>query len=211
MDTWTQSPHHDPLRLDGVYVHETGIVPLDKEPSPGAATIPMADGGTIYQCPLHDLEGQKPPIVTAYRWPLQVQADTEEGYYLLLGLSRRGAAVELIDFDFEVESFTAGLSTTSFTLPRTPASAAWASFPTADYPTRAFVDGVEQTVVATAPGAGEVQIVGTAITTPALSPGAILTIRYVPAYSVVVSPPARRLARFNDLSLVFDLVEVLSP
>lgn len=211
MDTWVRRPYGRALRLDGQDVVEAGIVPLTKEPSPGAAVLQMADGGTLYQCPLHDLAGQKPQIVSAYRWPLALQADTEAGWYLLHSVSKRGRSVELIDFDYEVESFLAGVSLTTFALPRPTAESAWASFPVADYPTQAYVNGVAQTVVATAPSAGEVQIVGRAVTTPTLSAGDVLEVHYVAAYQAVLGPLPRSLSRFNDASVTVDLEEVLAP
>lgn len=210
-DGWVRSPFGNPLRLDGQYLHESGVIPLDKQPSPGASVIPMADGGSVYQVPLHDLEGKKPAIVSAYRWPLAIQADTEVGWYLLLGISRRGSSVPLVDFDYEVETFIAGPSTTSFTLPRPTAISAWSSFPELEYPIKAYLNGVEQTVVASSPSAGEVQIATRAVTTPALSAGDRLEIHYVPSYQVIAAPPSRTLRAFGDLSAVTELVEVFSP
>jgi hypothetical protein len=209
-DGWTRSPYHNTIRLDGQYVHEAGIVPRTKTPAAGAAMLPMADGGTLYQVPLADTTGVSPFIVSAYRWPLDLQADTEAGWFLLESCSKRGAAVELIDFDYEVESFTAGPSTTSFILPRPTASSAWAGFPTSEYPTQAYVNGVAQTVVESAPGAGEVQVVGRNVTTPALSNGDVLEIHYVAAFQVVVPPLPTRLARFGDLVMTVELTEALA-
>lgn len=204
--SWTQSPFGRAWRLDDTDLDTLGVLPFDKEPSEPRVPIPMGDGRTAIQ---GIWRGQgEASIGGAYRWPFTIQARSEDESYKLRALAKTPRAVGFIDWEYEVEVFVAGDSLTSFILPRSTASSQWGSFPTSEYPTKAFLNGTEQTVVATAPSAGEVQIVGADVTTPTLNVNDILEIRYIPWYTVVVGQISRSLARFNDYVLTGEILEV---
>ena len=203
---WTLSPFGRPWRIDGADLRPLGIRPFDKQPAEGAIPIPMADGRTVLQ--VHWRGAGEAVVGGAYRWPFEIRADDEAEHYRLRALAKLGRPVSLIDWEYEVEVFVAGDSLTSFTLPRPTASSQWGGFPVSEYPTKAYVNAVEQTVVATTPGAGEVQIAGAAVTTPALTAGDRLEIRYVPWYTVAVGPLPRSLRAHGDYALTGELLEV---
>lgn len=203
---WEQSPFGRSWRLDDIDLDTLGVLPFDKEPNEGLIPIPMGDGRTAIQ---GIWRGQgEASIGGAHRWPFVIQARYEAESYKLRALAKTPRVAGFIDWEYEVEVFVAGDTLTSFILPRPTASSQWGSFPTSEYPTRAFLNGTEQTVVATAPGAGEVQIAGTAVTTPTLTAGDILEIRYVPWHRVVVGPISRSVQRYNDLLLSGEILEV---
>lgn len=204
--SWGQSPFGRPWRLDDLDLDTLGVLPFDKEPNEGLIPIPMGDGRTAIQ---GIWRGQgEASIGGAYRWPFVIQARSETETYKLRALAKTPRASGFIDWEYEIEVFVAGDSLTTFTLPRPTASSQWGSFPTSEYPTKAFLNGAEQTVVVTAPSAGEVQIAGSAVTTPTLTAGDILEIRYIPWYRVVVGPIRRSLARYNDYPQTGEILEV---
>lgn len=208
---WTQAPFENTGRLDGRDLDSLGVVPLNKEPAIGAVPYQTADGGTGHQVHLVDDTGKYPNTVMAYRWPLTFQAREEGTWYWLLSVSRRGQAVSWIDYGYESDVWVAGTELASFTLTRTPAEDEWAGFPSADYPKRAFVNGVEQTVVSgSSPSAGQVALSGRTLTTTGLSVGDVLELRYVPSYQVVVSELPTSLAGSNDLTASGEIREVLA-
>jgi hypothetical protein len=204
---WTLSPFGRPWRIDGADLRPLGVQPHDKVPAEGAIPIAMADGRTVLQ--VHYRGTGDPVISGAYRWPFDLRpADDEEEHYRLRALAKLGRPVSLIDWEYEIEVFVAGDSLSSFTLPRPTAKSQWGGFPAGEYPTAAYVNGAAQAVVEVAPGAGEVQIVGSAVTTPALTAGDRLEVRYIPWYQVGVGPLARSLAAHNVYVVSGELLEV---
>jgi hypothetical protein len=111
----------------------------------------------------------------------------------------------------EVWSLPGGASTR--TLARPLASAKYSAFETTLFVTRAFVNGVEQTVIDTSPpSANEITVGATAggkdVETPALTAGAVLEIRYYAAYPVIFLNAPETVVGFNVIRRDVSFVEV---
>lgn len=179
-------PYHlDPPWIDGSTMNDIPG-PIEREPSFGANVLIAFSGTATVQ--LDYRGGDHPETFQHFQWPIEVQAGVEADWYLLGKLARKGWPVYFIDFGPEQEVFVAGVELTDFILPRPTAKSIMTGFPSGVYPVQAFLNEVAQTVIESgSPSAGEVKVVGAAVTAPTLSDGDELEIRYVPAYSVVVS------------------------
>jgi hypothetical protein len=121
-----------------------------------------------------------------------------------------------VPWDQEVEPFLAGVSLSAWVLPRPTALSILDAGDHPDvtsYPILAWLDGVEQDVIATGtPGTGEVKVVGRDVTTPTLTAGQLLVVRYVPAYYVAVTQYGpQRLDAYNQLTKSAVLTELRQP
>lgn len=181
--------------------------PLRKVPSGAAHVLQHASGDVTLQLDYRD--AVDPDGDSHYSWPLVVQAREEAIWWLIERLWKSRRIVYWIPWGQEEESFTAGVSLDTFRLPRIPASAVSDHPDVGSYPTLAWVDDVAQTVIASGtPGAGEVKVVGRIVTTPALTVGQVLRIRYAPAYEVALTEcGAEEVSQFNEVSRPVTLTE----
>jgi hypothetical protein len=204
---WTQAPYGDPCILGGITY--AGIPqPLEREPTVRASRVVMRSGRVVMMVPVAE-DGAPLQGGGHWRWSFALQADQEELWYHLGRLWRRAEAADWVDYGYDQGQWIGVAAVASYTLPRPPADGAVAGFPAVEYPPLVKVDGVDQTVVAGTPAAGEAQVTATALvlgTVPA--GGEVVELRYVPVYRVVVSAVPETLPAFGDLSGQVVLVEV---
>lgn len=194
--------------LDGVQLSSM-YFPVTKTPSGGAHLLEHMNGDVTVQIPYY---GSTEPLgKDRYEFGLNFDSRDEATWWLLERTRKRREPVYFVSFDQEEELFVAGVSLDAFTLPRPLASSVVTHAALDDYTPLAWLDDVAQDVVDTGtPNSGEVKIVGRDVTTPTLSAGQVLRIRYVPAYYVMVAELPQTLAGYNDLARQATLVEVRS-
>lgn len=194
--------------LDGVQLSSM-YFPVQRTPSGGAHLLEHANGAVTVQIPYYG--GDQPLAKDRYEFTLNFDARDEATWWMLERTRKRREPVYFVSFDQEEELFRAGVSLTAFELPRPLASSVVTHDDLDDYTTLAWLDDVAQDVISTGtPNAGEVKVVGRDVTTPTLTAGQVLRIRYLPAYYVMVADLPQTLAGFNDLSRQATLVEVRS-
>lgn len=195
--------------FDGVQL--TGIpLPLEKNPSWGAHLLQHASGDVTLQIDYRaDVD---PATLDRYEFTFPLRATDQTNWWNLERVRKGGRRVYLVTFDAEEEVFDVGVSLAAFRLPRPPASSVLSvvTFPDlASVPILAWLDDVEQDVISSGtPAEGEVKVVGRDVTTPTLTAGQVLRIRYVPAYLVAVSALPQRLSQFNALDRQVTLSEL---
>lgn len=201
----TTQPFIDGCLLDGVLLRPRNAVV--KTPSYGANSIRMFDGSGIYQLDYRD--GGKPEMMDFFSFAIEQRAIVENVWRKLQQVQAYGRPVWFIYFDYEYVAFSAGPEFQNFTLPRPTGKSALASFPLSRYPHNATLNGVAQTIIeAGTPIAGQVKILGNAVTVPTLNQGDVLIIGYVPAYSVAVTTGPDTFRGSNDLARTAILTEV---
>ena len=122
-------------------------LPIDRRPKGrGAVVLEMADGSSVIQRPFRQESTAEEK--TIWEWRMKVQADQESDVRLFERLARRGRSAYFVPYAVETEVWTVTAGETSFTLSRPTAVSVYTAFSTASYPARAWVDGVEQTVIA---------------------------------------------------------------
>lgn len=181
--------------------------PITKTPSRPANLLEHANGAVTVQL---DFTGDdQPETCDYYSWSFPLAARDAATWYLLKRVRKRGTPVTWIDWDQDEEIFVAGPSLTTFTLPRVQAVDVIPGHPDiGEVPTRAWLDGVEQTVITSGtPSSGEVKIVSRTVTTPTLTAGQVLVIRGVWAHNVVVAEYPQSLTTDNILTTPVVLVE----
>lgn len=150
-------------------------------------------------------------IPQGYTWVQVQQLGNESEARLIDRITRSGEAVLWVPMTVETEVFTlAGGGAESFTLARSEARAVEPLFPAvAQYPNKAWVDGVEKTVVTGTPAdSSEVQVTGTTVATTGAVAGQRLEVRYYPAFSVVARQSAFRFVDGFDQTRAVELLEV---
>lgn len=203
--SWTSSPFSGKPILGGVVLATAD--PLQSRPrNNGANILDMADGSSVIQLGFSANDG--PENASFWEWRFDQLGVVEGDWDAFTDKVALGRAVYWIPYQVETEAFVAVSGATSFTLRRPTAVSQYPSFNTTTFPTRALLNGVEQTVIDTGtPSAGEVKIVGTAITTPALVAADELIVRYYPAYAVVLPNLAINYPRQGELRRQVELVE----
>ena len=155
--------------------------PVEKLPGPGVHVLTHANGTSTLQVPYQD--DTSPEETGAYEFRFELAARTEGVWWHVEKLWKQHARFYFIPWAQEEEVFLVGVSLTTFELPRTAADAVSEHGDIASYPTLAWLDDVAQTVIASgAPGTGEVKVVGRDVTTPTLTAGQVLRVRYLPEY-----------------------------
>ncbi len=190
--------------LDGVVLD--AAVALRRSPVASAASLlEMFDGSTVIQLDYHG--PGEPENAAYYQWEWTQRAADEVVWNLIERVRARGRPVWFVPYDIVMDLFRASAGQTAFSLRRFRAKDKAPSFDDVAFPAKAFRNGTEQTIVATAPTAGQVQIVGKAVTTPSLGAGDELEIRYYPAYPVVLFPLPHDLSSFNALDRTVTAIE----
>lgn len=196
MPDFVQPLYADPPIIDGVVLPQAFAT--TRAPQKGHVNLlGTADQGTIIQIAYR---GPATPEASAYyQWAWSQRASDEDGWNTITSVISFGRPVWFVPHDVVTETFLAVASQTEFTLGRFIANAKEPLFDNVSNPHRVFLDGVEQTIVASSPSSGEASLAGKTVTTPALSVGQKLEARYYPAYAVVLPPPAQNLLAFNTL------------
>lgn len=198
------------LVIDGVRFGEP--IAVTKTPtSAGASVFEMGDRSRIVQIPLVSSSESTNPQFYEFGWVQE--AGTEEEWFLVDGLRASARSVFVVPYlvETEVWSLPGGASTRA--LARPLASAKYGAFESTLFGTRAFVNGVEQTVVDTSPpSANEITVgataAGTDVETPVLTAGAVLEVRYYPAYPVIFLNAPETVVDFNVIRRDVSFVEV---
>lgn len=198
------------LVIDGVRFQEP--IAVTKTPtSAGANLFEMADRSRIVQIPLVSSSESTNPQFYEFEWVQE--AGTEEEWFLVDGLRASAQTAQFVPYLIETEvwSLPGGASTRA--LARPLASAKYPAFEATLFVTRAFVNEVEQTVVNTSPpAANEITVgstsAGTDVETPVLTAGAVLEIRYYPAYPVLFLNASETVLDFNVIRRSVSFVEV---
>ncbi len=194
--SFVQPLYADPPILDGVQLSQAFAA--TRVPQKGHVNVlGTADLGTIVQIVYR---GSVTPLGSAYyQWAWSQRASDETGWLAVQTVISRSRPVWFVPHDIVTESFEAAASQTSFTLGRYIANAKEPLFDNTSNIHRVLLDGVVQTLVASGPSAGEAVIPGKTVTTPALTVGQKLEVRYYPAYAVILPPPSQALLAFNAL------------
>lgn len=202
--TETQPFQDDPaVVLDGVILGARGQI--EKTPSQGANFLEMGDHSMVIQLDFRD--DDLPETLRHYTWRAQQRAVTESAWWKVKEAAAYGKPLVLVDFDYEVEVFTAGPELEVFRLPRPTAKSLWSGFP-ASYPIVATLNEVAQTVIESGtPASGEVKVLGPTVTTPGLSVGDKLVIRYVPGFYVGITTMPQQNRGSNDVTRDIEFVE----
>lgn len=202
--TTTKPFQDDPLCvLNGLTINARSS--MTKTPSAGANVVEMFDNSRQVQLDYRD--SAYPEVLQFYSFHTGQRAVTETAWWAAKEATKRGRPLVLIDYDYEVEVFIAGPELENFRLPRATAKSLWSGFPIT-YAPYVTLNGAAQTVVESGtPGAGEVKIVGAAATTPALTVGDELIVRYVPGFYVVITEMPQDFAGSNDLTRSLTFVE----
>lgn len=196
--------------IDGVVYDE--IPDLKKSPtSAGAHIFEMADASRNVQIPFLELAESISPQWYEFAWTQQ--ADLEAEWFAVDALRASARIVWLVPYTVEVEVFRLAAGANTMRLARPIAPSQYSSFEVGLYPDKAFLNGVEQTVVGTSPpSASEITVGATAdgddVETPTVSAGDLLEVRYYPAYSVVFPNLEESHPRFNDRVRSVTAVEV---
>lgn len=189
--------------LDGVPLSLRGSI--IKNPGPGANLLTMGDLSKVIQNDWRDDDA--PERYDSYTFKVAQRAVLEPAWWKIKSVWSRPRAVVLVDFDYEVVTFSAGPELETFPLPRATAASLYSGFPS-DYPIVALLNDVAQTVItAGTPGAGEIKVLGSTVSTPGLTSGDILEIRYVPGFKVLIQATEQAYAGSNDLTRTIDFVE----
>lgn len=189
--------------LDGVSLNVKSQV--DKTPSSGVNLLEMGDHSVVAQFDFRDSD--LPETLRRYTWKFPQRAVSEAAWWKVKEISAGSSPVVLVDFDYEVEVFSAGPELETFRLYRATAKSLWSGFPSS-YPIIVTLNGVAQTVIESGtPGSGEVKVLGSTVTTPGLTVGDKLVVRYVPGYYVVVTSIPQQYRGSNDLTREIELAE----
>lgn len=192
--------------VDGVAINVRSE--LGKTPSLGANVIGMEDGSMVVQPEFRNNDLAENQRNHTFKVPQR--AVSEAAWWKLKALASRGRPFWLIDFDYEMETFSAGPELETFRLPRATAASTWASFPTT-YPIVATLNDVAQTVISSGtPATGEVKVLGSTVSTPGLVNGDLLVVRYVPAFWVVITEIPQTYRGSNDLTREITMIEARS-
>jgi hypothetical protein len=194
--------------LDGV---ELNALFGSWEKSPLAASVfplQMGDGRAIVQSVARTTNDPEAPV--AWQWVLPDEATTEADWQQIEAVMSRGRVVSWIPHDYETETFVLPAGARTITLRRATAVSVYPSFPVGALADSVTVDGVAQTIVDTGtPASGEVRLEADELEVPSdTSAGAVLVLRYYPAYRVFLPRVGMVQAAWNDVKRDVLMLEV---
>lgn len=194
--------------LDGVVLSAL-FGSWEKTPLSASVFLLIAgDGRGMVQSVARDVDDAEAPV--SWQWAIPDEAVSEADWQKIEGVMSRARVVNWIPYDYETETYVLGAGARTITLRRPTAVSVYGSFAVATYPDSVTVDGVAQDIVDTGtPASGEVRLEGSELEVPSdTAAGAVLVLRYYPAYRVFMPRVGMAQAGWNDLSRTALLLEV---
>lgn len=191
VDTWLQPQNEGPI-IDGVQFQgaELSMVTV----AGGTHRLTTASGKSILQRAFLAVGREVAPSFFQFSWTQDWSSETE--VRKLDSLASRGISFKLIPHVTVSETFEVAAGINTLTLTRDEAKGA-TGFNATTHPNAAFLNGTTQLVVAVTPSAGEIQIVGSTVTTPTLVAGDVVEIVYYPSFTVGVQGIPQAFQGFN--------------
>lgn len=192
---FTQPLHAEAIILDGIQLD--GAMAYTRQTRGAAVSVlETVNRGSIIQ--MRYTEAGASLVGGYYNFSWNHRAEDEASWNVIRSVINRGRSVWMVTYDTAFEAFEAAAADTEFTLRRPIADTTKAPpFDPLNFKNEVYLDGVAQTIVTTPPGAGEVTISERTVTTPALSGGEVLEVRYYPAYAVFLPDGNLNFRAFN--------------
>lgn len=191
VDTWLQPQNEAPI-IGGVQFKGAPIQMLPVEG--GTHRLTTASGKSILQRAFLGTGREVAPSFFQFSWRQDWSQEVE--VRKLDSLRSHGIPFAIIPHATVSETFEVAAGINTLTLTRTEAKGA-TGFNATAHPNTAFLNQTSQTVVAATPSAGQIQIVGTTVTTPTLVAGDVVEIVYYPSFTVGVQGIPQAFIGFN--------------
>lgn len=191
VDTWLQPQNEAPI-VGGVQFKGAPIRMLPVEG--GTHRLTTASGKSILQRAFLGAGREVAPSFFQFSWKQDWSQEVE--VRKLDSLRSRGLPFKLIPHATASETFELAAGINALTLTRGEARGA-TGFNATTHPNKAFLNGASQTIVAATPTAGQIQIVGSTVTTPTLLAGDAVEVVYYPSFDVGVQGIPQAFIGFN--------------
>lgn len=180
-----------------------GSFKMSPADNPFVISIQTAAGTHVLQRGIYPFgSGKRPDMAIGYDFALTVKADDEEEYFNLVQCAESSAAVYFVPYVWVQERIRSATAGDNYVLWRPQA---WGVAPEASeaiHPPQVFLNG--------SLSPSSVTVTGSLGQNVAINDAGDISIRYLPAFKVVVTDFSRNLLDVNDMDVTISLHEVFS-
>ena len=201
---WTARFLKDLPHLDGIDFttpHETLPEDIQWEPQEEETSNVIPTKAKTHRVQTVALGTSAPIVRTSFRFSATLIANDENEYFRIWRASQRGATVNWVPFCWTEEIFNA-TSGSTYKLSRPVAWGISSSANSTNHPARIFLAAVEE------PTPGDYGTISGQTLTAATT--GVITVRYVPAFKVVVNAPSNAVPVSNGLEFSLEMREAIS-